>query len=732
MDSSSTYSIYIPSAWKILSSKWHDDFYTRTKLPDLEVGAELLTKLALETILEQEKEILGDVCSHKAIQAPSDSSCTNKSFKLWGRKIDSLPKQNGLSIQDRVNSFVEQNSQRFTDICISGFPFASFEKNTVAATLKNTLGNHQSFVFNLMNLSNSTVLTEEKLNDLYSVIIERMDAKELAITCTELLKQYKPFDPRAGYYLLWLIKHLTRGSYTLPHFDSINKSTVKEIISQFIVEEIHSVANPISFINLFCSVVSVRPYSSFLYTKILNKAQQLIFFDFAAIKLREIPLEKWPQKLEIIKYLLEQKNIQDKQKLSQALAESLDPKTAEIGQHLISAFQSKSLKEALPHYRSLCKLFDHFNEAHIDYIFGRPFIEFKQVRSAYNKNPEFIMNLNFTDCENFFVHGSMMIGVYNSHSNFGGHYVPPHLMAYDMNSEELIWGHPLVPVPKTDPFQNIQQSEFGNMGSNNYILQHVGNHITVQWRGNEKVHFIDIKTGSIAKSITMPYLLKDIYTSLHIHPVGFAYQAIQDKLIGGKIIDERWEPTFECKIPEGFFFPLSTHAGFQAFDVDKFFVVNPMGAQVELNGFSATAKDDKLYLIEPNPIDKRGCLLTIRTLCNDETVVSEIEKSIPITVKKAKIGGCCENKIIILIDADDRPIFIDLEKNEVVYSQRRVSDRATYSPLGEIWSLELDMYTKNLWKITSTEERCFGPLDTTPDIQLLYADISGRLYLDSQ
>jgi hypothetical protein len=228
----------------------------------------------------------------------------------------------------------------------------------------------------------------------------------------------------------------------------------------------------------------------------------------------------------------------------------------------------------------------------------------------------------------------------------------------------------------------------------------------------------------------MPCVLSET-KEIHIHSTGVGYQigsyegAV--KLIGGKIVDERWEPTFERKIPPlGFFTPLSTHIGFQHPPRAQLFIINPIGAQVEFKCFSVKTKNDKLYLIEPNPTTRNSCLLTIRTLRDDESVVSEVEKSFPLAVKKATFIACCDNGKIILLADNEKPIFVDLSNEEVIYSQQRVSKPMTYSASGELWSC--DRYPANIWKITSTQVENMGVL-VPSTIKPVHVDENGCLYI---
>lgn len=692
---------YLSSTREILSPKLKKlpDFWNSS---DVETGIKLLTLLAIETI-EQEG----------ALTETKKSSC-----RFFPQKAKPQ------NTQDRINSFVNRHAFRFIKICESGFPFALLEETTATATLKNALQNSNSVIFHLMNLNKSTWLKEEELNDQYGLTLKLISLREIKKACSNFVEAYKNGrDLRAGYYLLWLIKQITKSNYALPDEDSLNYHTVEETLARVIDKDINSITDPILLVELFCSGEN-RPYSP-LYMKVLNEKQHSHFFFFACEKLRDIPFEKWSNKFEIVKDLLEHKIVDCRLSLAQTLAESLDPKTSELGNHLTAAFQAKSLREAIPHYRSLTEVFSNFDDTYFDNIFARPFIEFR-CHSFSQKEPEFVRLLNFTGDEKFFTHDSLMIGICDSHTDCGANPIPPYLMAYNMHSEELSWGIPLVPLPKSTPFldrdENVREQE-----QPLFILQKVGSQLTLHWLRQEKVHFISIETGEIINSVTLPFILEE-YDDLYIHPSGICYQTLsleKPMLIGGKIIDGVWERVFETQRPAGFFLPLSTHAGFKLRLEKEFIIFSPTGAEIKLNGFDAKANEDKLYLIEPNPDNKYGCLLTMRTLHNDETVVSEMEKSIPLNVKKAKFITCLDNTKIILLAENERPIFVDLFNNEVVYSQHRVSSRLLGSSIGELWSME---YPDILWKITKTESEKIGPVGTSKS-HLLHVDQNGCLYL---
>src|SRR5262249_28283249 len=152
------------------------------------------------------------------------------------------------------------------------------------------------------------------------------------------------------------------------------------------------------------------------------------------------PIAQWSGKGAMITDLFENISATEKVVFAERLAASTDSATAAIGSHFHAALRASSLKQAMPHFYALKELLPNFNYTNVEIIFDRPFVEFCREN---NYCPQFTKQLQFNGKRNeVFVHGSLMIGVYASGINYSGQQVPPYLLAYDMNTEKMIWGIP--------------------------------------------------------------------------------------------------------------------------------------------------------------------------------------------------------------------------------------------------------------------------------------------------
>jgi len=251
------------------------------------------------------------------------------------------------------------------------------------------------------------------------------------------------------------------------------------------------------------------------------------------------------------------------------------------------------------------------------------------------------------------------------------------------------------------------------------------------------LHFIHPETGEFDSALELPEASTDRYDCLHISPKGFAYQMVykdRDRiLIGGRIIDKRWNSSFEAKTPSGMFRPFSTHCGFQQDFEDRLVLFGPTGDQITIEGcLAAEAQDDKLYSIEKDPVDKDKCLLKVRMLKGDNEVVSGIEKSISLNVKEASFGKICQNGQVILFAgrfSNTSPIFVKLDSQEVTYSPHKFPSHAEHvvnADSGELWTW--DQKSHKIWKVSSANITLMGSMESGRGTTLLHADKADRLY----
>lgn len=641
------------------------------------------------------------------------------------------------NVVEKIKVFVEDKAYSFRKVCQTGFPFSLLDNSNTEIALRHALEDYDSILFHLMTLE-GTWMSEQELDERFGGPFKRLQASEIAETCSDLKRAYiRNGDNKAGYYLLWLVKQAAGCGYEIPEKDSFNNSTVAKVLSQFFADS-GSLTNASSFVEILHYRSSRLDES--LYQGFLDPKSSSIFLNFVARQLQDIPMDKWPSKASIITGLFETITPESKLVVAKILVSSKDLTTSKVGNHLLAALTARSLREAVPHFNALVELLPNFNHTHVEIIFGRPFIEFCHDRSIYKKDPEFTKRLHFNDMRKVFVHDSLMIGVYDTRTTFGGKGVPPHLLAYDMNTEKMVWGIPLTPILLEDLSLNTSATPmtFGipRMGSKGYRLKKVGEYLSLHFVGEKKLHFIHPETGEFDSILELPEASKDTYDCLHISPKGFAYQMVDKDqgriLIGGKIIDKQWNSSFESKTPSGFFRPFSTHCGFQQDFEDKLVLFGPTGDQITIQDcMAAEAQDDKLYSIEKDPLHKDKCLLTIRTLKIDNEVVSGVEKSISLNVKEASFGKICQNGQLILFSgnfSDTSPIFVDFN-SQVTYSHHKFPCYAKHivnTHSGELWTW--DELSKKIWKVSSTNITLMGSMKSGRGTTLLHINKTDHLF----
>lgn len=678
---------------------------------DLIAGMKLLTKIAVETINKKS--------SKKEIES------IDKSVSLDTESLNESV--------DKIKVFVEDKARSFRRVCQTGFPFSLLDNTSTEIALRDALEHDDSILSRFIMLDGNWI-SEKELEQKFGEPFKRLQTREIVEVCSDFKQAYvKNGDNKSGYYLLWLIKQATGCNYKIPEKEDFNHMTVAKVLNQFFAES-GSLINAPNFIEILHYRVS--RINKPLYQEFLDSKSYLIFLNFAVGQLQSISMDKWPSKADIIIDLLETVTVESKLAIAKALASSKDHITSEVGKHLLAALIARSFRETIPHFNSLVELLPNFNHTNAEIIFGHPFIEFCHDRSFNQKNPdsEFKRELHFNGMRKVFIQDSLMIGVYKASRML------PYLLAYDMNTEKLVWGIPLTPISLEDLSlnKNATSMAFGKSRNESieYTLKKVGENLCLQFIGEKKVYFIDSKTGEFNFTLELPEVFKDTHDSLHISPKGFAYQILnQDQiLIGGEIVDKKWKTSFIYKNVSGELCPFSTHYGFQQDFEDKLVLFGPTGDQVTIqNCITAKAQDDKLYLIEKDPIHKDKCLLTIRTLKINKEVVSNIEKSISLNVKDAYFGELCQNGQLVLFSDDFSnisTIFVDLNSQKVIYSQHKFpssyGEHFINTESGEIWTW--DEFSKKIWKVSSENITLMGSMACSRGTTLLHADKLDRLY----
>lgn len=673
---------------EILIKKWSGGEPLSIKSEDLTAGMVLLTKIAVEAISNEPS------IKKRQISAETEP-----------------PTQTA----DKIKAFVEERACAFRSVCQTGFPFSLLESASTKVALKCAIENYDSILSHFLNLQNGW-MSERELNERFAGPFQRFQVGEISEACSKLKRAYTlNNDNQAGYYLLWLIKQAAGCNYEIPEKNSFNNSTVGKVLSQFVANS-GSITNGTNFVEIL-HYRSTR-FETSLYHEFLDRDSCPIFLAFSMEQLQNVPMEKWTRKAYIITNLLETVNSEYRLSIAKDLALSKDPITSRVGNHLIGALTARSFREAVPHFSSLEELLPHFNPTHVEIIFNCTFSKFCEDRAIYKKDPEFTKRLRFNGMRKVFVYGSQMIGVYESMT---ARKIPPYLFAYDMKSEKMVWGIPLKP-------RENMRSEHPD-----YSLKRVGEYLSLQLAGEKKIHFIHPETGEFNLTFELPGAFTGIDGSPHISPEGFVYQVVnrdQDRiLIGGRIVDKKFDPFFETKSPRGLLSPFSTHCGFHDDFKEKLVLFGPTGDRVRIkNCLVAKAHHNQLCSIEKDPVQRDKCLLTIRTLKMDKEVVSSVEKSISINARKATFGDFCQNGQLILF-AYNSPIFVDLSSQQVTYSQHKFPSFAEHfinADSGELWTW--DQISKKIWKVSSTNIQLMGSLESGRGTTFLHVDKGDRLY----
>lgn len=693
---------YINIVQTTLAKKWEIcTQYLPMDEKDWEVGVQLLTRIAMATL-----------------NAPSSSSQGSSNQEIEEKKSDVNDKSVSLELQsetvDKIKLFIEHNAYAFRIVCESGFPFSLLSTTSAEMALKHSLENHDSILLHFIKKEDSSI-SEEALAKRIEAF-QRLQANEIPKAYSQFNYAYVRGDHSAGYYLLCLIQQTTGCTFNMPEKEAFNASTVDDVLSFFFATA-DSHENVINFMKILYYRSSTR--DPFLYEQTLKRNSYLAFLNWVDTQLSHLPLDTWPNQTDIITNLLKTSTLQGKQVIAQALAANQGTTTSQVGRNLLAILAATSLREVLPPTYALMELLPEFNTNDVKNIFGFEILQFRSDQSIFKEDPRFTKRLKFNEMTKVFIHDSLMIGVYDPRKDFNGKRMPPSLLAYNMHTEKMVWGTPLAPPENPHERAGI------------YNLQKVGEYLLLQFIKDKKIYFIHPETGEFASTIALPAACKDP----HISPQGFTYQRVEREgdciLLGGKITDHQWQPTFESKLlSEGELLPLSTHCGFH--DFNRLVLYGPTGDQeIIQNCFSAEAQDDKLYTIEKDPATGE-CLLNIRTLKTDRNVISGIETTLPLRVKEASFGKFCQNDCLVLFAEDDAgksPFFIDLNSLNVKYSQYKFSSYSQYiinTASAEVWIWNGE--SKEIWKVSAEKMTLLGSWDFSPSTTFLHVDSEDQLY----
>ena len=657
---------------------------------------------------------------------------------IYASKSSTSNSYESLSTEDKVKSFVKHHFDSFQKICETNFPFSKIETTQCETALKmHLLYPDKPFLIRFMSLKSSTWMTEQELDTYFSEPFKYLNIEEIKVACVDLFFYFKQFNEfKAGYYLLWLIKKVTEGRFIIPEKENFDIQTIKNVISSLIDNK----GEDVKFSTRFIEILIFKKTNSepLLFQNILDENNQNFFIDFTISQLQEISEDYWSEKRAVIVDLIKISTMEKIHTIAKTLNSSTESEINKIGHSLLKALLSSSFNSAIPHFNALIELLPNLNFKNIETIFCTPFKKFKYSKQDQS-NTFNLIKLKFSDTERVFFHGNLMIGVCENKRAFCEEF-PPHLLAYDINTEKMVWGIPL----------NTLKSK-----SNNFKLNQVDDTIILQFEKDNKVFFIQSDMGEVISTMTTPLFHNERYDALHITPNSlFGYQMVSNEsqriLVGGKIINSNWIPSFEVKTPTGFFIPLSTHVGFHHHYIGPqgnfertLTIFGPSGDKITIKdclSVENTFSGNKLYLIEKNPHEKNSYFLTVRTMTDDENVVSQVEKCITFNTNASgtpSLEKLCDNGEWILFNgysSERSPIFININTEEVVYSPHKIGfgETVVNTASGEIWSWDPD--SKEIWKTSSKESILMGSLISgSATTTLLHVGENDYLYyLDSR
>jgi len=719
--------------------------------------------------------------------------------------VKALSKENNEITTDKVRAFTQQNASRFLRICLTPFPFSTCHSETTLIALEKSLTDNSSILVHFFSAN----LSEEELSTL-ALGIKNLTSEAIGDACFHLFEAYEnKRDNKAGYDLLWLIKNATGCDYTIPEKDSFTMSTVTEVLLRWMANP-GTVENCVSFIEiLLYQHPSLRAP---LYHKLFDSKSGPFFVDFAFKQLGLIPLKNWPNKVNTIEdlvsmymdiglpkqqvFTLDQNSLNNVCKwfveqlvnipmdkwpnkgkiilslfttlspevprfMADALSKSHDPKTAEIGRHLLEAVRADSLNEAIPHLNELVTLLPGFWAIDFTQYFGYPFPPFREL--TLDKDPTCTRRLSFNEYRKVFVYQSLMIGVYDACIPFqDGTRFPSYLLAYDLESEKMVWGIPLTakqlttqddrPVPLIEPSKVI----CGRNYFPPYDLEQVGNYIAIQLRDKLQVSLISSATGKLTTfTEKMPEsIFCDWNRQFHISPEGYTYQCAWEKekkvLIVGKIENGQWTQSFKAEdFGYGDFHSLSTHCGFHdKLEAKEYLIFGPTGDRKSIKNVAAVfAKGDKLFTIEEDPLNEKQSLLKVRTLKLDKEVVSDVEKSMTLNSVQVSFGDLCDNGRLILFSGngdDSYPIFVNWKDGRVMSSTHKFYNqgRKIINPRkGEVWTLGNGVVSREIWKVSVTaswiggsaeSKQKMGSFQFNEDRTFLHVNDNDTLYFNGK
>lgn len=665
-----------------------------------------------------------------------------------------------------LDDMIGENVFYFWHDCCLECPFAVLEKLAVSgvyASMESALKRQTSMMTVLMLEEHKDFMNENKLDSTFGGVFDAasIGAKMSIVNSLKFMYESeaeadKKYHTKAGMYLLWIIKRVGRCSYEIPPIKEENDEfNVSLFLSRTLESGTCRVGNPKEFLG----VMSFRNgrLDTPVYMRFLSTEARNAFLGFMASNLKNIPLEEWKRKPKIITDLLEMSFINNTA-LAKVLSESTDEWTSKIGNCIHSISTARCMTDAITFIYELKRLMPHeMNPFFPQYAFGYPFPSFRDDNRIFKDN-EFARRLEFNQHRHVFVSGNIMAGVYNAQSTFGGREIPDYLMAFDMQTEKMVWA-----VDLSDPMKIHKNDEtkidtyatpmtwgFPTLGPREYRLRGIGeNKISIYIMGNPIVYFVDTQTGSIhtMANISGPPLTSEEYDLLHFSDDLEFYYTVTDVgrdrivTVGCKQHKEMDEESILCydfKTTElnfgGHIVALGTHIGIIDEIADESVIItNPTLKNFTIkNCIGIAYHRGKIYTIELDGNQDNTYFLVVRTADVGEAIVSTVEKQIEIK--------STERLHFISMTADSSKWFlrtytsfvvVEMDTERVLYGTTKIHNCAEImvdKKAGTLWTW--DQVSKEVKKFSGDflSPAIVGTLNSGRGTSLLHVDEEEHLY----
>lgn len=640
-------------------------------------------------------------------------------------------------IIQRIEEFVQDNMKLVTTACRSGFPFLKLETSKQEATIRNYLSQSENSVVktyietlcsnHVNDLDIEQSCTEQLKNILSDVLPEELERafSSLAVDQTN----------QGRFCFLWLLKMITGSSFEI----SKDFSTIEQILLHFFLNPTASVSNPKAFISIFNTLFNRLSHNIF------NTDFYLHFLRFALSQLKTFSIDEWPAKSDLLLELLINVGREECITIADCLASQNVPLTAQVGSHLVIVLNAVTLKEAIPHYYALLRLIPNLTPQIASLIFKRPFLSFRNDQVVIDTDIEQSQfGIAVNALKYAFVHQSVVAMQYQS-LIIGEYLIEeeiPYLIAFDMETEKMAWGIPLIFEFLKNPTINPATKESTQHA---YKIQRIenGKSISITFANSDEVFLISPETGTLLSTFELEDVSDFDQTEFHITSDRYGYKFIAEenvfKVIGGQLTLKenqsesdnytqlQFLTSFEIPTSTQHFLPFFKHCGLKL--GNALTIIGPTGHQKVIPDCSDQyGKDNYLYLIENDPY-LWHCQLKIKTLVASEEVFLDF-KSITIE-KRAFIQEICTNGTAILFSTSGLkhcPIFVDLTTETVTYSSNSIRSSDRYfvnNKTGDIWTWNLNTKKINKTSVHGTIEMGTLPNKST---NLIFVDCDDRLY----